>query len=214
VGKEMANPGQRARNRRGEGDRLRQELIDAALGLLREEDGGESALSLRAVARRAGVSAPAVYLHFPSKEAVVEAALRDRFQVLTSAIDNAAADAPNAAEALRAGCLAYLAFAERDPGAYRLLFEGAVSHPKADEGNPPQRPLGSDAFETLSRGLQACRDSGMIPAVDVNRSAVLVWTGLHGIATLRRAHPAFPWPSNADLVSDLLSRVTGLPVER
>jgi AcrR family transcriptional regulator len=206
-----ATTGRRTRNRRGEGERLRQELLDAALGILREE-GGESALSLRAVARRAGVTAPAVYLHFPSKEAVVEAVLRDRFQARAAASYAAAGAAHSDAEALRAGCLAYLDFAEQDPGAYRLLFEGGVSHPRP-EGAPPEQPLGRNAFETLLRGLRVCQANGTIPTGDVERSATLVWTGLHGIATLRRAHPDFPWPALADLVADLLTRLTGLPDE-
>ena len=67
----------RRRNARGEGERLRQELIRAASQLL-ESLPGEESLSLRAVARQAGVSAPSVYLHFADKGELVGAVLATR----------------------------------------------------------------------------------------------------------------------------------------
>ena len=53
----------RARNRRGEGARLRDDIVAAAVALL-DETGDQAAVSLRAVARRVGIAAPSIYRHF------------------------------------------------------------------------------------------------------------------------------------------------------
>src|SRR5215213_7639388 len=75
----------RQRNAHGSGQRLRQELMDAADRLLAAGATPES-LSLRAVAREAGVAAPSVYLQFESKEALVDAVVAKRFQQLADLV--------------------------------------------------------------------------------------------------------------------------------
>src|ERR1700729_2893185 len=57
----------RQRNARGQGDRLRREIIDAARDIL-AETGNVDRLTLREVARRVGIAATSVYLHFPDPE--------------------------------------------------------------------------------------------------------------------------------------------------
>lgn len=202
----MSVRSRRPRNKKGQGDRLRGELVAAATGILREQ-GGEAGLSLREVARRAGVTPPAVYLHFADREAVVDAVLVERFAELSEQLLAAAASGDGAASALRNGCHAYLDFADREPEMYRLLFEGGIVRRSADGARPP----GRDAFDTLVQGVAACQRAGVLLPDDPQRVATLVWTGLHGVATLRRAHPDFPWPPTAELLDDLLERLAGLP---
>ena len=55
----------RARNPRGSGDRLREEIVEAGIRLV-DETGDSAALTLRGVARAAGIAAPSIYQHFPS----------------------------------------------------------------------------------------------------------------------------------------------------
>lgn len=64
----------RNRNRRGQGELLRREIIDAALQMLNEL-GDDEALSLRAVAREVGIAATSVYIHFSDRDELVFAAL-------------------------------------------------------------------------------------------------------------------------------------------
>src|SRR5918912_2806062 len=66
----------RVRNQRGEGERLRTALLDAAAELLAESQDVEQ-LSVRAVTARAGVSPTALYLHFQDKEELTRA-VRER----------------------------------------------------------------------------------------------------------------------------------------
>jgi len=193
----------RRRNRKGQGEQLRQDLIDAATEVLRET-GDENALSIREVARRVGVSPPAVYLHFPSREALVDAVLEDRFTALLLRLRDAIADVPDPAASLRAGCLAYLRFAAEDPGSYRVLFGGRAA-PTPAAGQP-----GGPTFAALVRGITGCQRVGAIAPGDPAEVATLLWIGLHGAATLPQARPTFPWPSAEDLLEGLLTRVAGL----
>ncbi len=72
------SPARHLRNPRGEGDRLRQELITAANRLLRSGETIES-LSLRAVARAVGIAATSVYLHFDDKASLLLAVYQRHF---------------------------------------------------------------------------------------------------------------------------------------
>ncbi|MCA1708231.1 MAG: TetR/AcrR family transcriptional regulator, partial [Actinobacteria bacterium] len=60
----------RSRARRGEGDKLREDIIEAAERLL-VETGDQASVSIRAIARSAGVTPPSIYLHFADKEGLL-----------------------------------------------------------------------------------------------------------------------------------------------
>ncbi|MCC2629981.1 MAG: TetR family transcriptional regulator [Thermomicrobiales bacterium] len=119
----MVTSGERTRERnpQGEGARLREELI-AAAGRLLAEDGDIDALSLRGVAREAGVAAPSVYLHFSSKEDLLRAVVGAHFAALQRAIETGVASGHDPTSRLLAGCLAYCRYATDQPGSYHLLF--------------------------------------------------------------------------------------------
>ncbi|WP_329047432.1 TetR/AcrR family transcriptional regulator [Amycolatopsis sp. NBC_01488] len=78
----------RARSRRGEGDRLKADVL-AAVNRLLAEWGDHEKLTMRAVAKEVGVAAPTIYLHFADKTELVWAALADKYEQL--------ADPPRAA---------------------------------------------------------------------------------------------------------------------
>ena len=96
----------RTRNRRGEGARLRQEIVAAAADLL--DSGGESAVTLKDIARMVGISSPSIYAHFPDREAIVAAVVAGTFgelkAELISARDEAGSDPVARLQAL---CAAY-----------------------------------------------------------------------------------------------------------
>src|SRR5215831_12039181 len=106
----------RSRNRRGEGGRLRGERVNAASTLL-ETISGEEALSLRAVARQAGVAPQSVYLHFADRRALMTAVYQARFGELSAELAAAAAAADHGGPAARlaAICRAYCAYALAHP---------------------------------------------------------------------------------------------------
>src|SRR3954469_6780992 len=69
-----ATPPARGRNPRGQGERLREDIVSAALRML-DDLADDQALSLRAVAREVGIAATSVYIHFADRDALVLAAL-------------------------------------------------------------------------------------------------------------------------------------------
>ena len=81
--------GARQPNRRGEGVRLRSEILAAAAKIL-DATGDENAVTLRAVARAAGISAPSIYAHFPNRQAILLAVVEDAFSDLTDHLRTAA----------------------------------------------------------------------------------------------------------------------------
>src|SRR3954454_16164772 len=99
----------RRRNPRGEGSRLRTELIAAAAELL-EETGSEDAVTLRAVARRAGVTPTSIYPHFADTGAILTEVVRDAFTALTAELRAGDQSLQNADQHLTAVCDAYVRF--------------------------------------------------------------------------------------------------------
>src|SRR5258708_38995990 len=97
---------------RGQGDRLRADLVAAASRLLEEGD-GEQTLSLRAVARQAGVVPQSVYLHFADRKALLIAVYEARFGELLDALGETTGR--DARDRLRAICLAYCGYAGQHP---------------------------------------------------------------------------------------------------
>lgn len=196
----------RPRNPQGQGGRLRDELIRAADRIL-ARTGDEQGLSLRAVAREAGVAAPSIYLHFADKRTLVLAVLAARFAELGRAIEAAVAVPADPIGKLRAGCEAYCRFGLDQPNAYRVLF-GNVTVLGA-EAQPEQRP-GGDVFGLLVGGIRQCIESGSVMAADPERAAANVWAALHGIVSLRRSAPGFPWPPMREQVEDVLVGLVGI----
>lgn len=195
----------RERNPQGSGQRLRTELV-AAAGRLLARTGDEAGLSLRAVAREAGVAAPSIYLHFPDRPALVRAVMEEQFAQLDAALTGALAEASDAAARLRAAWLAYCRFALDQPGAYRLMFDNATTaFPDTVVAELP----GSATVGLLGRALKVAMDAGAIPAGDPVRVLGLVWPALHGVVALRRSVPSFPWPPLEEQV-DAVLRLTSV----
>lgn len=197
----------RPRSPRGQGDQLRDELLDATEQLL-TETGDERAVTIRAVVDRVGVTPPTLYRHFSDKRELVTEAVSRRFVALGAAIASRTgpfAEAGDASGALRAGCLAYLDWAREDPGGYALLFT------TRRDTYLPGGPSGTDAFEALAEGIAACQDAGLARDGDPRHLGLLLWAALHGIATLSTTRPHIDWPDNHQLTTELLTGLVGLP---
>ncbi len=197
----------RRRNPRGEGGRLRDELIDAASDLMAEH-GSADAATIRAVARAAGVSAPSVYLHFADRDALVQAVVEQRFHDLTDAVEAAIAGAgaeAGATERLIAGCRGYVDYGLTHPGHYRVLFDTPIRS-FADE----TASAATVAFGTLVDGVAAAQAAGEATPGDAFTLAATVWTAMHGMVFLRLTNPAFAWPPIAIMLDVALTGVLGL----
>ncbi|MBO0692570.1 MAG: TetR/AcrR family transcriptional regulator, partial [Acidimicrobiaceae bacterium] len=105
----MSSVGTRVRNRRGEGSRLRDDIVSAAVEIL-EKTGNPEAITLRAVARQVGIAAPSIYGHFADRDAIIVAVVTEGFTRLTRVLKEALAGSTDPVESLRLGCDAYLRF--------------------------------------------------------------------------------------------------------
>jgi AcrR family transcriptional regulator len=189
----------RRRNPRGQGERLREELIEAA-GALLTEHGDASKLSLRAVAAKVGIAATSVYLHFPDVEHLKVAVVQRGHAELDHTRDAASHGVTDPAQALLARCRAYCRFALDHPGHYRLMFGPDLPATLAYDAE--QAP-GRHALEALAHSIQRCQQAGAARAGDNPLNlAVLVWAALHGLVSLRLDRPHFPWPAPLDEAVD------------
>jgi AcrR family transcriptional regulator len=191
----------RGRNARGEGERLRETLLEAATELLAESENPES-VSMRAVTRRAGVSPTALYLHFENREELFRAVSEECFaelgEVMCAAGESAGADAR---EQLVAMGHAYLRFARERPGHYAVLFQRHLNTEAADD----ETKLGMEVFDSLVAVVAACG----VAADDAFDYAFTLWMALHGRAAVASAMPAFPFPDEDRYVELLTARVLG-----
>ncbi|MFX0575833.1 TetR/AcrR family transcriptional regulator [Nocardia nepalensis] len=183
----------RDRNRRGEGGRLRAELVAAASRLLETLDGQES-LSLRAVARAAGIAPQSVYLHFADRRELLTAVYEVRFAELRTALSAAtSADGPTRLTEI---CRAYCEYGLQNPGHYRVLF-GTAGTP-GWEPTDAQMP-GLPVFRLLADAAEACGSA------DPTATASCLWAAMHGLITLRQDRPSFPWLDLDVLIDTLVS---------
>ncbi|HEX4307479.1 MAG TPA: TetR/AcrR family transcriptional regulator [Solirubrobacterales bacterium] len=191
----------RGRNPRGEGERLRATLLDAATELIAESENPEN-VSIRGVTRRAGVSPTALYLHFESREelfvAVSEACFAELGDVMCAAGEGAGDD-PR--EQLVAMGHAYLRFARERPGHYAVLFQRHLT-PEPEEDEPK---IGMEVFDSLVEVVRRCG----VAEDEAFDSGVLLWMALHGRASVTSAMPAFPFPDEDRYVRLLAERVIG-----
>ncbi|MCX5214258.1 TetR/AcrR family transcriptional regulator [Kitasatospora sp. NBC_00240] len=216
----------RHRNRRGEGPRLREEIVRAATTLI-VRSGSDQAVTLRSVAREVGIAAPSIYAHFADRDAIVDAVVVESLTQLRESVLGASGGYQDPVEALLAGCAAYVEFGTREPARYRLLFDSprakqkespcdpdgfaAVGAPAAEgavgaDAASPGASHGLLAFQTLVEGLEACARAGRSAGDDPFGDAVALWTALHGQVTLRAGLPNFPWP-HTDTVEQLVRRL-------
>ncbi|MFI1918039.1 TetR/AcrR family transcriptional regulator [Nocardia sp. NPDC020380] len=196
MGKNEAATNVRARNPRGEGARLRDEIVAAAVELL-DETGEESAITLRSVARRAGIAAPSIYRHFPDQPAIMLAVVQDAFAELNEELAEAVrahGDSPRGR--LLAVCYGYLDFARARPGRYRTMF-GGIWAPDLKDASVTENDLailGQTSLQLLADALEDCVAAGEATSTDPAADAVALWLGLHGLAHQQAVAPNFPWP--------------------
>ena len=173
---------------------LRSDLLTAASAVV-ERTGSADAVSLRAVAREAGVSAPAVYGHFADLGALLDAVVEQAFTALVAAVRAATEGVDDPVERLLAGCRAYVRCGLSAPGRYRAMFGSR------------QVPAGDTAFDTLVDAVDACVRAGRSASRDPRADALLVWTALHGLVTLWAGRTDAPGPDLEAQVDALAARL-------
>ncbi len=185
----------RPRSPRGEGDSLRTDLVVAAADLIAEH-GEMEAVSLRAVARRAGVSPTAVYRHFDDHVELLRGTVDHCWSTFYEQLLHAHDSSDDPFMAFRAMGDAYVDYALDHPGQYRVLFSDKVDLGDGDS------PGGLAAFQLLIDAV-----ARMLDRLGDDRDpffvAVQVHTWIHGIVDLCGSHPDMAWPDTPDLLDGL-----------
>ena len=188
------------RNQRGEGDKLRALIVDATTALV--DDGTPVAsLSLRSIARAAGISAPSIYPHFNHLDALVAEVIDTSFLELRQLIDASGTDDP--ADSLLGACVAYFQFGRGHVERYRAMF--------SPDGYGPESGAALTHLESL---LEACVASGQSASTDVHGDAFILWAAMHGMTTIPRptrvADRRLGASDRAALFEELVTRIARL----
>ncbi|MFZ3573317.1 TetR/AcrR family transcriptional regulator [Streptomyces sp. BH097] len=159
---------------RSTGDSLRDRLIDTGVALVDTE--GAAALSLREIARRAGVSHGAPRRYFPTHLELLSAIARRGFEDLGECVTRALADSDQGPRTQVATLSrTYLDFAARHRGMYELMFR----HDLLESGELGLRETSLPLFKVLTELVAAARPDSQ-PAL----LAGALWANLHGVAQL------------------------------
>ena len=190
----------RRRARKGDGELLREEILEATERLLLET-GSEEAVSIRAVARATGVTPPSIYRHFPDKTHLMFEVCARQFEVLDEVLQEAQAGIEDPVESMAARGRAYVRFGIEHPEHYRIMFMGpAYTTPEqwADT-------IGTGSFAHLIEGIQRLIDSGRLDrGADSYTTALHVWANIHGLTSLLVARPGMFWPDLEPFIEDHL----------
>jgi AcrR family transcriptional regulator len=156
---------------------LSRALVQAGRRILENE--GPAALSLRAVAREAGVSPAAPYHHFKDKGDLLDAVAHEGWMELGAAVAKARSQAPDARSAMSNIGVAYVCFARDNPALYRIMYDSACD--KATLGDPSEK-----ADSGWNHVREALVDAGADPTEEreLQLATIGAWCTAHGVAEM------------------------------
>jgi AcrR family transcriptional regulator len=159
---------------------LKNALIEAGAEILSKE--GVNGLSLRKVARKAGVSHAAPYAHFPDKQTLIAAISTEGYRMLYERLDAAVQryrEDPH--RQLVEAAWAYVSFALSDPAHFKVTFSGVV---EKEKDYPAYVELSKKSFGLVIQIVAACQAAGILKPGSADATAVSVWSLVHGFASL------------------------------
>jgi AcrR family transcriptional regulator len=164
---------------------LRQALLDAGLQLART--GGPAAVVLREATRRAGVAPNAAYRHYASQQALLRAVRHASLALVGNAFEAALSELPKikqpearARAALRALGLAYLRFAQDEPGWFRTAF--CTPNDLSEQTPEKQGDNGRTPYELLCEVMDHHVEAGLLTKAQRPGAEFMVWSAVHGLA--------------------------------
>ncbi len=155
---------------------LRRALVDAAERVLARD--GAQALSLRAVAREAGVSPAAPYHHFKDKSDLLHALAEDGFQALGDAMKADFESDPD--HSLTTMGLAYVRFARANPALYRVMYDCS----RNEDSMPAKAHDKEDGGFHLVKVAMIRAGADPADEVGLQLAAIASWCTAHGLAEM------------------------------
>jgi AcrR family transcriptional regulator len=206
----LSTMGVGGRKRRGEGHTRRDEILAAAKALFLRD--GYEATTIRRIADAVGVSAPALYLYFKDKDAIMLALCDQTFAGLIDLMEGMEKEQLAPIERLRHCGAAYIRFALEHPSEYWLTFmSGNTPEAVRKRGHKPENfdpgeagAQGAIAFSKLMGIFREIENSGFQLNYPVDTAAELVWMSLHGLVAALINNPDFPWTRRDLLIEGML----------
>lgn len=171
---------------------LRDKILAAARAMFVEE--GYEAVTMRRIAERIEYSPTALYLHFETKDAILQALCDADFQTLAGHFAGIAALA-DPIERLRAAGHAYVEFGLAFPNHYRLMFMTPHPHQEGEESTIRKGDPDQDSYAFLKSILADCVAAGLFrpDLQDVELLAQVIWAAVHGVVSIEIAKSDDDW---------------------
>lgn len=173
---------------------LRRMILEAAREVMVRD--GYERVSMRRLAEMIEYSPATIYLHFESKEHLLNCLVEESFARLYEALEKSRHRDP--LKRLRSGLLAYVDFGLRHPNHYHFAFI-LRAEPR---GGGPYRP--HKAFQYLCESVNQCIESGCFRPIETEAAAQLLWASVHGITSLLVNRPTFPWTQKEKLIEEVV----------
>ncbi len=161
---------------------------------------GFEAVALRAVARELQVTAPALYDHVDSKSDLLALIAAEGFAEMTESFGRV--DAVDVMKRLRARAVAYVAYAVAHPELFRLMFQYRPAELAIGLDN--ELAAATRAFETNFADISEAIRKGKLPDRDVIDVSLMLWSAVHGVATVAMMVPDAEYETLAGSVMDAM----------
>jgi len=195
----------RQRARKGEGDKLRREILDAAERLLGEK-GSPDGVSMRAIADSVGVSPPAIYMHFDDKDELFFECCSRRFREMAEVMAEAADGQASPMEKIRSVGRAYIEFGLSRPEHYEVMMLGPIPA-KAAAGGPEDLPGAGALIMAADIVTEGIETGDFRSDLDPLATAVALWASVHGAVIVllsKRKQPVKLFNDETAVVEQLL----------
>lgn len=160
---------------------LRRVLINTAVEIISEQ--GAKDMSLRKIAKRAGVSHAAPYRHFKDKNAILAAVARQGFEMMLKiTLERIARNKGNELDHFAICGLSYIDFAITCPSHYRVMFGTRTGDSYFSE---EFRTESIPVFKLLQDKIMVCQEKGLLKPGNTREMALAAWSIVHGFAMLR-----------------------------
>jgi len=177
----------------------RDAIVDAARALI--VAGGLEALSLRRLARRMGVTAPALYAHVRDKQDLLRAVVDIEIEALAASFEKFKDLDP--VDRIRAHSRAYVAYARENPELFRVML---LVPPAGLAGGVPL-PATTNAFAEAVRAVDEAIATGAIKSDDALLVAMTLWSGAHGVASLLQLGFDLPRELEDAMIDEITDRI-------
>jgi AcrR family transcriptional regulator len=192
---------------------LKNALIVAGVEILARE--GVGALSLRKVAKKAGVSHSAPYAHFKDKQALIAAISIEGFKELLAALQEVFEKNETApGRLLLETAWVYMEFALKESDTFKVMFSGIL---EKENEYPDLVDVVQRTFHMVVKVVAICQANAVLPEGDAELTSTALWAQIHGLISLylegQISHTILDRYELKQILTHALNRFTLLPLQ-